>query len=95
MIYFPIDAPKHASIISSSLQPGAGSVVLSCSSSSFPPIIQYKWYWTVKGKFVDKFVSEDQNLTVPPTQPGTYYCVALNEIAAKRSDAVDLFLDSE
>ncbi|CAG6014511.1 unnamed protein product [Menidia menidia] len=82
-------APKHTTIITGEEQwetDGKGSVMLSCSSHSYPPP-SYVWY----NKTADDKVSEEQNLTVYSHQAGEYYCLARNELGGKPSDRVRLF----
>nr|XP_040020644.1 B-cell receptor CD22 isoform X1 [Gasterosteus aculeatus aculeatus] len=71
---------------------GTSSVTLSCSSHSYPPITQYLWY-KENHKAANKKVSisDHQNYTVYSDQPGSYYCVATNDIHQRASSPVHLF----
>ncbi|KAF7670450.1 hypothetical protein LDENG_00074480 [Lucifuga dentata] len=84
-------APKHTKILMSSSTDGTDSVTLSCSSNSFPPVRNYKWYRVMKDEPEDKVMSYRQNLTIGSAQPGSYYCIASNELAEKQSERVELF----
>nr|XP_040025268.1 B-cell receptor CD22-like [Gasterosteus aculeatus aculeatus] len=68
---------------------GTSSVTLSCSSHSYPPITQYSWYKNHEA--ANEKVSDRQNYTVHSDQPGSYYCVATNDIHQKASSPVHLF----
>ncbi|XP_056142032.1 B-cell receptor CD22 [Lampris incognitus] len=88
-------APRHTDIIRSSDDPWRdrwSPVVLSCRSHSFPPVNQYRWYRMTKDDVDDKFVSSHRNLTVHADQPGSYYCVASNGMADRKSEPVQLFI---
>ncbi|XP_068179323.1 B-cell receptor CD22-like isoform X2 [Antennarius striatus] len=89
-------APKEASITRSEEQQhpdGMRSVMLSCSSRSFPAIRRYAWYKKVEGEQRDVKVSDEQNYTVDSDLPGVYYCAAENEINGTLSDPVRMFDD--
>ncbi|XP_077950811.1 B-cell receptor CD22-like isoform X2 [Gasterosteus aculeatus] len=68
---------------------GTSSVTLSCSSHSYPPITQYSWYKNHEA--ANEKVSDRQNYTVHSDQPGSYYCVATNDIHRRASGPVHLF----
>ncbi|XP_035528337.1 B-cell receptor CD22 isoform X2 [Morone saxatilis] len=88
-------APKHTKITRAAEQQlpgGITSVMLSCSSQSYPEIKQYRWYKKMEDKDDEK-LSDSQNYTVYSNQPGLYYCTAENEINVKQSDPVLLFVD--
>ncbi|KAL0984793.1 hypothetical protein UPYG_G00146990 [Umbra pygmaea] len=87
-------APKHTEVIHNMTTTwqsnGLNPVALACHSHSYPPVHSYKWFRSVEGR--DIFVTEDQNITVQPDMPGTYYCVATNTLGGKESNRVELFL---
>ncbi|XP_028822971.1 sialic acid-binding Ig-like lectin 10 isoform X2 [Denticeps clupeoides] len=68
-------------------------VSLTCIAESDPPPHKYTWYKVTYE--VDHPVSSHQNITVAPTEPGTYYCVVENELSTKRSENIQLFQTSE
>nr|XP_033496826.1 B-cell receptor CD22 [Epinephelus lanceolatus] len=85
--------PKHTKITRAAEQhnsDGMSSVTLSCSSDSYPEIKQYFWYKINKNK-KDEKVSERQNFTVYSDQPGSYYCIAKNEVYERLSSPVHMF----
>ncbi|XP_054902985.1 B-cell receptor CD22 [Poeciliopsis prolifica] len=85
-------APKWTIIIKGEEQKHQGgrrSVILSCSSYSYPPA-NYNWY----NKTDNTHVSSKQNLTVYSHQAGEYYCTARNEMGQIKSDSVSLFDDT-
>ncbi|XP_049439893.1 B-cell receptor CD22 [Epinephelus fuscoguttatus] len=85
--------PKHTKITRAAEQQdsdGTSSVTLSCSSDSYPEIKQYFWYKINKNK-KDEKVSERQNFTVYSDQPGSYYCIAKNEVYERLSSPVHMF----
>ncbi|KAM4579837.1 B-cell receptor CD22 [Odontesthes bonariensis] len=82
-------APKHTTIIKREEQQqpdGRSAVMLTCSSSCYPPA-KYFWKNTTEGKQI----SEKQNFTVYSHQPGEYYCVAINEMGQSVSEPIKLF----
>ncbi|XP_078108453.1 B-cell receptor CD22 [Sander vitreus] len=86
-------APKHTSITRAAEQQqpdGTRFVKLSCSSHSYPPVTQYSWY-KIKAEEGDEKVSDYQTYTVYSNEPGSYYCIAKNEINQRKSDPVHLF----
>ncbi|KAF1388278.1 hypothetical protein PFLUV_G00088530 [Perca fluviatilis] len=86
-------APKHTSITIAAEQrqpDGTRSVELSCSSQSYPPVTQYSWY-KINTEEGDVKVSNHQTYTVSSNEPGSYYCIAKNEINQRKSDPVHLF----
>ncbi|XP_035862371.1 B-cell receptor CD22 isoform X2 [Sander lucioperca] len=86
-------APKHTNITRAAEQQqpdGTRSVELSCSSHSYPPVTQYSWY-KIKAEEGDEKVSNHQTYTVYSNEPGSYYCIAKNEINQRKSDPVHLF----
>ncbi|XP_077063904.1 B-cell receptor CD22-like isoform X2 [Siphateles boraxobius] len=66
------------------------AVYLTCSADAYPPATDYKWYrednLTV--------LSDQQNFTVLPQNPGVYYCTAANIIGKSRSNPIPLFFSS-
>uniref|UniRef100_A0A8C4GEE8 B-cell receptor CD22 n=1 Tax=Dicentrarchus labrax TaxID=13489 RepID=A0A8C4GEE8_DICLA len=72
---------------------GIISVMLSCSSESYPPIKEYRWYKKIEEKDEYKKLSDSQNFTVYSHQPGLYRCTARNEINVQWSDPVPLFVN--
>ncbi|XP_060743821.1 sialoadhesin [Tachysurus vachellii] len=61
-------------------------VHLSCSVQCDPPATFFAWY-----RLEEKTVlSNNQNYTVQPQNPGTYYCDASNEIGNSRSDPFEI-----
>ncbi|XP_042345844.1 B-cell receptor CD22 [Plectropomus leopardus] len=86
-------APKQTKItkIAEQQQPnGMSSVTLSCSSDSYPPITQYSWYKINEEEKPEK-VSDNQTYTVYSNHPGSYYCIAKNEIYHRLSESVHMF----
>ncbi|TDH11465.1 hypothetical protein EPR50_G00061150 [Perca flavescens] len=86
-------APKHTSITTAAEQrqpDGTRSVKLSCSSQSYPPVTHYSWY-KINAEEGDVKVFNDQTYTVSSNEPGSYYCIARNEINQRKSDPVHLF----
>ncbi|XP_010788680.1 B-cell receptor CD22 [Notothenia coriiceps] len=82
-------APKHTKILRA--EDGTHSVALSCSSHSYPPVIQYVWYKENTGE-KDVKVHDRQNYTVYSDQPGVYYCTAKNKInPIQSSEKIHLF----
>ena len=87
-------SPKHTNITESSEKQepdGRSSVMLSCTSHSFPPVHNYSWYRKSQGEEKDELVSEHPNHTVYSDQSGVYYCIAENEEDQSLSDPVHLF----
>lgn len=75
---------------------GRRSVMLSCSSHSYPPINHYSWFkMSDKQEGPGDRVSESQNHTVYSDGPGYYYCVAKNEMDQQSSIPVSLFVERE
>nr|XP_046169495.1 B-cell receptor CD22 isoform X1 [Oncorhynchus gorbuscha] len=70
---------------------GESPVALTCHSHSYPPVNSYKWYRLVEER--EHFIINHQNITVHPDKPGTYYCVATNDMGGKESGRVELFLN--
>uniref|UniRef100_A0A4W5RNG8 B-cell receptor CD22 n=1 Tax=Hucho hucho TaxID=62062 RepID=A0A4W5RNG8_9TELE len=70
---------------------GRSPVALTCHSHSYPPIKSYKWYRLAEER--EHFIIIHQNITVHPDNPGTYYCVATNNMGGKESERVKLFLN--
>ncbi|XP_071240564.1 B-cell receptor CD22 isoform X3 [Salvelinus alpinus] len=70
---------------------GGSPVALTCHSHSYPPVDNYKWYRLVEER--EHFIINHQNITVHPDKPGTYYCVAINDMGGKESGRVELFLN--
>ncbi|ROI15230.1 B-cell receptor CD22 [Anabarilius grahami] len=64
-------------------------VYLSCNADAYPPAFLYKWYRKEDNTTV---LSDQQNFTVQPQNPGTYYCTAANSIGESRSKHFKLFL---
>lgn len=64
-------------------------VYLSCSADAYPPASHYKWYREEDNTNV---LSDQQNFTVQPQNPGTYYCTAGNSIGNSRSKHIELFV---
>ncbi|XP_051261424.1 hemicentin-2 [Dicentrarchus labrax] len=89
-------APKNTKITRAAEQQRPGgiiSVMLSCSSESYPPIKEYRWYKKIEEKDEYKKLSDSQNFTVYSHQPGLYRCTARNEINVQWSDPVPLFVN--
>lgn len=96
---FPcLDAPKYVNVTAAAEQQepdGRSSVMLTCSSHSYPPVKKYSWYRKMsaedeKGEKVSDWSS--YKLQVPSDKPGYYYCIAENDIDKKSSDQVQLFV---
>ncbi|XP_043115715.1 B-cell receptor CD22 isoform X2 [Puntigrus tetrazona] len=66
-------------------------VHLTCSADAYPPATDYKWYREEDNTTV---LSEHQNFTVEPQNPGLYYCTAVNAIGKSRSGSMKLFIGS-
>ncbi|XP_016111719.1 B-cell receptor CD22-like [Sinocyclocheilus grahami] len=66
-------------------------VCLACSADAYPPATDYKWF--IQGDNT-KVVSQQQNFTVWPQNPGMYYCTAVNAIGKSRSEHIVLFISS-
>nr|XP_046255908.1 B-cell receptor CD22 [Scatophagus argus]XP_046255909.1 B-cell receptor CD22 [Scatophagus argus] len=89
-------APKHTKITTWAEQQhpdGTRSVTLGCSSDSFPLVEHYSWYRKKNTEEKAEEVSNSQNYTVKSDKPGSYYCIAKNEISERSSDPVDVFLE--
>ncbi|XP_026137801.1 B-cell receptor CD22-like isoform X1 [Carassius auratus] len=67
-------------------------VSLTCSADAHPPAKVYNWYREEDNVTV---LSEHQNFTVQPQNPGIYYCTAANAIGESRSENIMLFIGSE
>lgn len=67
-------------------------VYLTCSADAYPPATVYNWYREEDNKTA---LSEHQNFTVQPQNPGMYYCTAANAIGESRSENIMLFTGSE
>ncbi|XP_067306339.1 B-cell receptor CD22-like isoform X2 [Pseudorasbora parva] len=67
------------------------TVYLTCSADAYPPATDYKWYRKEDNTTV---LSDQQNFTVLPQNPGTYYCTATNSIGKSQSKNIVLFLSS-
>ncbi|KAF4086288.1 hypothetical protein AMELA_G00104200 [Ameiurus melas] len=63
---------------------------LSCSVQCEPPAIFFAWYKMEDNTTV---LSNNLSYTVPPQNPGTYYCYARNEEGESRSEPVKIFLN--
>lgn len=91
------DAPKLTEVIHNMTNrwqsDGGSPVALTCHSHSYPPVNSYKWYRLVEER--EHFIINHQNITVHPDKPGTYYCVATNNMGGKESGRVKLFLNRE
>ncbi|XP_056330009.1 B-cell receptor CD22 [Danio aesculapii] len=66
-------------------------VYLSCIADAHPPATEYKWYRHEDNTTV---LSQQQNFTVLPQNPGLYYCTATNNIGKSRSKQIALFVSS-
>ncbi|XP_048017900.1 nectin-1-like isoform X2 [Megalobrama amblycephala] len=66
-------------------------VYLSCSADAYPAATDYKWYREEDNTTV---LSDQQNFTVQPQNPGTYYCTAANSIGKSRSKHIELFVSN-
>ncbi|XP_052432690.1 hemicentin-2 isoform X28 [Carassius gibelio] len=66
-------------------------VSLTCSADAHPPAEVYNWYREEDNMTV---LSEHQNFTVQPQNPGIYYCTAANAIGESRSENIMLFIGS-
>ncbi|XP_053700133.1 uncharacterized protein LOC128746817 [Synchiropus splendidus] len=90
------DAPKETKVLKAEelqLPDKRSSVMLTCSSSSYPPIHRYSWYRKSTDDRGDDKVSDQQNHSVTSDKPGIYYCSALNQLGERRSDPVELFVE--
>ncbi|CAJ1062796.1 B-cell receptor CD22 [Xyrichtys novacula] len=73
---------------------GRSSVTLSCVTQSFPAAHQFSWYKQKEAEDKkDQKILEHQTLTVFSDNPGTYYCIAKNEIDDKKSEPIQVFVD--
>lgn len=61
-------------------------VHLSCSVQCYPPATSFAWYKLEE----NSVLSNDQNYTVQPQNPGMYYCEASNEIGKSTSEPVKI-----
>ncbi|XP_053700130.1 B-cell receptor CD22-like isoform X3 [Synchiropus splendidus] len=89
-------APKETKVLKAEelqLPDKRSSVMLTCSSSSYPPIHRYSWYRKSTDDRGDDKVSDQQNHSVTSDKPGIYYCSALNQLGERRSDPVELFVE--
>ncbi|KAM9782773.1 B-cell receptor CD22-like [Neosynchiropus ocellatus] len=89
-------APKETKILKAEeqlLPDKRRSVMLTCSSSSHPPIHRYAWYMKSTDGKGDVNVSSQQNHTVTSDKPGIYCCSAQNQLGVKTSDPVEMFLE--
>lgn len=97
---FPcLDAPKYVNVTAAAEQQepdGRSSVMLTCSSHSYPRVKKYSWYrkMSAEDKKGEK-VSDWSSYKVPSDKPGYYYCIAENDIDKKSSDPVQLFVHRE
>ncbi|KAK2880768.1 hypothetical protein Q8A67_018036 [Cirrhinus molitorella] len=66
-------------------------VSLTCSADAYPPATVYNWYREEDNMTV---LSDHQNFTVQPQNPGMYYCTANNAIGKSRSKNIMLFISS-
>ncbi|XP_016128356.1 B-cell receptor CD22 isoform X1 [Sinocyclocheilus grahami] len=66
-------------------------VYLTCSADAYPPATVYKWY---REEDNTTALSDHQNFTVQPQNPGIYYCTAANAIGKSRSKNIMLFIGS-
>ncbi|NP_001091715.1 uncharacterized protein isoform X1 [Danio rerio] len=66
-------------------------VYLSCIADAHPPATEYKWYRQEDNTTV---LSQQQNFTVLPQNPGLYYCTATNDIGLSRSKQIALFVST-
>ncbi|TSN03407.1 B-cell receptor CD22 [Bagarius yarrelli] len=62
-------------------------VHLICSVQSDPPVTLFAWYNLEK----NTLLSTNQNYTVQPQHPGTYYCNASNEVGKSSSEPVEIY----
>ncbi|KAK3560888.1 hypothetical protein QTP86_022881 [Hemibagrus guttatus] len=62
-------------------------VHLSCSVQCYPPATSFAWYKLEENTPV---LSNDQNYTVQPQNPGMYYCEASNEMGNSISETVKI-----
>ncbi|KAK3531241.1 hypothetical protein QTP70_015223 [Hemibagrus guttatus] len=62
-------------------------VHLSCSVQCYPPATSFAWYKLEENTL---FLSNDQNYTVQPQNPGMYYCEASNEMGNSISEPVKI-----
>ncbi|XP_046718573.1 sialoadhesin isoform X2 [Silurus meridionalis] len=65
-------------------------VHLSCSAQCDPPATFFAWYMLEKNTTV---LTNHQNYTVQPHNPGTYYCIARNGIGESSSQTVKIYLN--
>ncbi|KAM8825929.1 B-cell receptor CD22-like [Synchiropus picturatus] len=89
-------APKETKVLKAEelqLPDRRSSVMLTCSSSSYPPIHRYSWYRKSTDDRGDDKVSDQQNHSVTSDKPGIYYCSAQNQLGERRSDPVELFVE--
>ncbi|KAM8826633.1 B-cell receptor CD22-like [Synchiropus picturatus] len=89
-------APKETKVLKAEelqLPDKRSSVMLTCSSSSYPPIHRYSWYRKSTDDRGDDKVSDQQNHSVTSDKPGIYYCSAQNQLGERRSDPVELFVE--
>ncbi|KAM8826627.1 B-cell receptor CD22-like [Synchiropus picturatus] len=89
-------APKETKVLKAEelqLPDRRSSVMLTCSSSSSPPIHRYSWYRKSTDVRGDDKVSDQQNHSVTSDKPGIYYCSAQNQLGERRSDPVELFVE--
>ncbi|MCJ8740264.1 hypothetical protein PDJAM_G00056900 [Pangasius djambal] len=68
----------------------ATPIHLSCSVQCDPPADFFEWYKLEENTTV---LSYEQNYTVQPENPGTYYCYASNEVGRSTSEPVKIFLN--
>lgn len=64
-------------------------VYLTCSADAYPPASHYKWY---REEDNTTLLSDQQNFTVQPQNPGMYYCTAANSVGNSRSEHIKLFV---
>ncbi|XP_073719539.1 B-cell receptor CD22 isoform X2 [Misgurnus anguillicaudatus] len=65
-------------------------VYLICNADAHPPPKVFKWY-RLENKTV---LSNHQNFTVLPQNPGMYYCTATNDVGTSQSQPITLFVHS-
>ncbi|XP_051720106.1 B-cell receptor CD22 isoform X2 [Ctenopharyngodon idella] len=66
-------------------------VYLTCSADAYPPASHYKWY---REEDNTTLLSDQQNFTVQPQNPGMYYCTAANSVGNSRSEHIKLFVSN-